>query len=426
MTTSIVEQAAPSSSSSAAVESNTVIASVSPVETAPSSSSSAAGEAAASTPVSAAAEANTKETSPKTFRAYGANPHRRFPQYCPYCGGTSLFPEERDDFAWSCTECERVFALAFLEQQPNRTHSASPSTAQALQASLQRIGNVSAEGGASSAAPAVSSAIASESENPKAGFGVETVPAAHEAQETQTERTAQDLVDLGNARFPNGTAEEILTWANENIPGRIAVTLSMENTVLAELAAQYLPRAEFVFLDTGFHFPETIEVARKVQARYPQKFHWITPTSEEVAAGERQAEEAGNGSPAGSIVQLPLHSRDTTACCHARKVLPLGRILGDFDAWVTGIRRADGPTRVATPAYGLDHAGRIKINPLITWDLPATDAYVADSNLITHPLTSQGYPSIGCAPCTAPVAPGEDPRSGRWAGSSKTECGLHL
>lgn len=231
------------------------------------------------------------------------------------------------------------------------------------------------------------------------------------------------LVAAGNELYPDGSAAEILTWAAANIPGRIAVTLSMENTVLAELAAQFLPQAEFIFLDTGYHFPETVEVAKKVQARYPQRFHWITPTASEIAAGEEQAEAKNQ---AGSLIQLPLYSRDQSACCNARKVLPLQRILAEFSAWVTGIRRADGPTRAETPAFGLDHAGRIKINPLITWDLPATDHYIEQQQLILNPLTKLGYPSIGCEPCTAKVAAGADPRSGRWAGSSKTECGLHL
>jgi len=99
--------------------------------------------------------------------------------------------------------------------------------------------------------------------------------------------------------------------------------------------------------------------------------------------------------------------------------------LSPYAGWVTGLRRADGPTRAEAPALSLDSTGRLKISPLVTWSLEDTDEYIDNKNLIIHPLTKQGYPSIGCETCTLPVAEGEDPRAGRWAFSAKTECGLH-
>ena len=120
-----------------------------------------------------------------------------------------------------------------------------------------------------------------------------------------------------------------------------------------------------------------------------------------------------------------LYLRNPTACCRMRKVEPLAVSLSPYVGWVTGLRRADGPTRAEAPALSLDPTGRLKISPLVTWSLEDTDAFIEDNNLIVHPLTRQGYPSIGCATCTLPVAEGEDPRAGRWAFSTKTECGLH-
>ena len=120
-----------------------------------------------------------------------------------------------------------------------------------------------------------------------------------------------------------------------------------------------------------------------------------------------------------------LYLRSPGACCRMRKVEPLAVHMSPYAGWITGLRRADGPTRAEAPALSLDATGRLKISPLVTWTLEETEAFERDNNLIIHPLTRQGYPSIGCATCTLPVAEGEDPRAGRWAFSAKTECGLH-
>ena len=217
------------------------------------------------------------------------------------------------------------------------------------------------------------------------------------------ERYADELYDAD--------AQTILEWAREHAPGRIAVTLSMENTVLAELAARHLPEADFLFLDTGYHFDETLEVAERVDQRYPQELVTAAPIL------PRTEQD--------SIYGLNLYRNNPTACCRMRKVEPLAVSLSPYAGWITGLRRADGPTRASAPALSLDATGRLKISPIITWSLEDTDAFIADNDLIVHPLTTQGYPSIGCATCTLPVAEGDDPRAGRWAGNAKTECGLH-
>ena len=222
----------------------------------------------------------------------------------------------------------------------------------------------------------------------------------------------QRLVDEWADKLYDASAQEILEWAHEHAPGKLVVTLSMENTVLAELAEDYLPDADFLFLDTGYHFPETLTVANEVEARYPS--HELV-RAKAILSREEQDRVYGRA----------LYRTNPTACCRMRKVEPLAVNLSPYAGWVTGLRRDDGPTRAQAPALSLDATGRLKISPIITWSLDDTDAYIEDKNLIIHPLTKQGYPSIGCATCTLPVADGEDPRAGRWAFSEKTECGLH-
>ncbi|WIM67463.1 phosphoadenylyl-sulfate reductase [Corynebacterium breve] len=227
-----------------------------------------------------------------------------------------------------------------------------------------------------------------------------------------TLRANQELVDKHADALYNETAENILDWAHTHAPGALAVTLSMENTVLAELAKDHLPDADFLFLDTGYHFKETLEVADQVEARYPkQTLVRATPT----LTRAEQDETYG----------LNLYLTNPTACCRMRKVEPLAVNLSPYAGWVTGLRRADGPTRAQAPALSLDATGRLKISPIITWSLEDTERYIEERDLIIHPLTKHGYPSIGCETCTLPVAEGEDPRAGRWAGQNKTECGLH-
>lgn len=228
--------------------------------------------------------------------------------------------------------------------------------------------------------------------------------------EATRERNARFVKTYAEQLYDAG-AEEILDWAREHVPGRLAVTLSMENTVLAELAARHLPQADFLFLDTGYHFPETLDVADQVEARYRQKLVRAKPL---LTVPEQDARYG-----------LNLFATNPTACCRMRKVEPLAAYMGPYDGWITGLRRDDSPLRAHTPALDIDPNGRLKISPIVTWTLEKTNEYIAEHDLIVHPLTTQGYPSIGCAPCTGKVENGADPRSGRWSGFAKTECGLH-
>ena len=222
----------------------------------------------------------------------------------------------------------------------------------------------------------------------------------------------QRLVDEWAPKLYAESAENILAWASEYVPGRLAVTMSMENTVLAELAQQAGLDADLLFIDTGFHFPETLEVADRVEERYPdlplvRVLPLLSPAEQDKIYGPR------------------LYATDTAAYNRMRKVEPLNMAMDPYVGWVTGLRRADSEHRAQAPALSLDQHGRLKISPLVTWTLADTDAYIAEKDLIIHPLTLKGYRSIGCAPLTFPVSEDEDARSGRVFADGKTECGLH-
>jgi phosphoadenosine phosphosulfate reductase len=186
----------------------------------------------------------------------------------------------------------------------------------------------------------------------------------------------------------------------------------MADTVLVHLVSQVAPGAEIVFLDTGYHFPDTLATRDAIASAYPVKVLSITPLH---TVAEQDAAQGAR-----------LHERDPDLCCALRKVEPLERALSGYDAWVTGMRRDESPTRADIPVVSWDERrGKVKVNPLAGWTQADIDAYAAEHDVLLHPLLSQGYASIGCAPCTRRVAPGEDPRAGRWAGLGKTECGLH-
>lgn len=237
-------------------------------------------------------------------------------------------------------------------------------------------------------------------------------PKETEALPEDVAKQNASLVDQWADKLYDASAADILNWAHEYAPGRLVVTLSMENTVLAELASRHLPDADFLFLDTEYHFPETLEVADQVEARYPS--HRLVRAKAQLTRPEQDEVYGPN-----------LYLRAPSACCRMRKVEPLAVHMSPYAGWITGLRRADGPTRAEAPALSLDNTGRLKISPLVTWSLEDTEAFEERHNLIIHPLTRQGYPSIGCATCTLPVAEGQDPRAGRWAFAAKTECGLH-
>ncbi|MER5782154.1 phosphoadenylyl-sulfate reductase [Streptomyces mobaraensis] len=217
-------------------------------------------------------------------------------------------------------------------------------------------------------------------------------------------RAGRDLEDA--------PAEEILRWAADTFGDRFCVTSSMEDAVVAHLASRVRPGVDVVFLDTGYHFPETIGTRDAVAAVMDVNVITLTPP-------QSVAEQDAAYGPA-------LHDRDPDLCCALRKVEPLREGLAGYDAWATGLRRDESPTRAATPVVGWDaRRGKVKVAPIARWTRDDVDAYVAEHGVLTNPLLMDGYASIGCAPCTRRVREGEDARAGRWAGRAKTECGLH-
>jgi len=203
-----------------------------------------------------------------------------------------------------------------------------------------------------------------------------------------------------------------LRWARETFRDRLVVASSMGDEVLVHLAAVAAPGVEVLFLDTGYHFAETIGTRDAVAATYDVRLTTVLP----LITVQQQAEERGPD----------LWSRDPDACCAIRKVEPLERGLAPYDAWVTGMRREDAPTRADIDVVGWDaKRDKVKLNPLAAWTQDEVDDYAERHGVLMNPLRQLGYASIGCEPCTRPVAPGEEPRAGRWSGSGKTECGLH-
>jgi phosphoadenosine phosphosulfate reductase len=202
----------------------------------------------------------------------------------------------------------------------------------------------------------------------------------------------------------NSSPHEILRWAGATFGDDLVVTASFGDAVLAHLANSVLPGVDIVLLDTGYLFAETEWYADDLRRRFGLNLRTVHPLPD---------------------VDRDVWQTDTDACCAARKVEPLQRALAGKRAWVTGLRRADSPSRANTPVVHDDLLRAItKINPIATWTDDDVATYTAMHELPPHPLTDRGYPSIGCWPCTRP-ATADDPRAGRWAGTGKTECGLH-
>jgi phosphoadenylyl-sulfate reductase (thioredoxin) len=207
-----------------------------------------------------------------------------------------------------------------------------------------------------------------------------------------------------------------LEWAVARFaaPGKLALACSFgpEDVVLVDLIARHRLPIDIFTLDTGVFFPETYALWRELEARYGVAVR-------AVRAAQSIAEQAVAHGP-------ELWTRAPDRCCHLRKVVPLGAALAGLDAWVTGIRRDQTPDRASARMVERDRRpGLVKINPIAHWTHDDVWAHIYLHDVPTNPLHQQGYPSIGCAPCTSPVAAGEDPRNGRWRGSVKTECGLH-
>ena len=222
----------------------------------------------------------------------------------------------------------------------------------------------------------------------------------------------RELVSHWGAELELAPAEDIIEWAAATFGDRFCVTSSMGDAVLAHLASTVVAGLDVLFVDTGYHFVETLGTRDAVTSTLPVKLLTITPV-------QSVAEQDAAYGP-------DLYRTDPDLCCKLRKVQPLADALGGYDAWATGLRRAETHNRVIAPVVGWDaKKGKVKVSPLARWTDEQVQGYVSAHGVLVNPLMYDGYPSIGCAPCTRRVAPGEDARSGRWAGTTKTECGIH-
>jgi phosphoadenosine phosphosulfate reductase len=211
-----------------------------------------------------------------------------------------------------------------------------------------------------------------------------------------------DEVRRVDADLRDATPTEVVEWAVSRFGARLVLTSSFADAALISIATAVDADIEVVFLDTGFHFAETLETVRRAMARYRLNLTVLRP--------EPSAPD--------------VWASGSATCCEARKVAPLDRYLVErADAWLSGLRRADDPGRAAAPIVSLDGRGLVKVNPLAAMTDAEYASFIAEHDVLVNPLRDQGYPSIGCWPCTEPSA--SDDRSGRWAGE-KTECGLHL
>ncbi|GAA3878003.1 phosphoadenylyl-sulfate reductase [Celeribacter arenosi] len=227
--------------------------------------------------------------------------------------------------------------------------------------------------------------------------------------------TVQTRVERLNDRYANHSATSVLELAlRDRELGRIALVSSFgaESVVLLHMISVMKPDTPVIFIDTEMLFPETVEYQLDLISRLDLRdIRRIRPAPASLAAHD----------PEGL-----LHRTDTDACCDLRKTRPLHGALSGFDAWITGRKRFQGGNRVTLDFFENELDARIKVNPLAHWGPEDVQDYIINNRLPRHPLVAKGYPSIGCAPCTSPVAAGEDPRAGRWRGSEKSECGIHF
>lgn len=211
-------------------------------------------------------------------------------------------------------------------------------------------------------------------------------------------------LEVRSRRFETASATEIVAWAHERFGDGLAIAASFQDCVLLDVATKVDPAIEVIFLDTQYHFAETLWYVGQVRRRYDLNLTVVEP---EVHPDDRW-------------------QVDVDDCCRVRKIEPLRRALAGKAAWMSGLRRSESPTRDDAPVVSWDERrGLVKVNPLANWTDADIEGYVRDHDLPRHPLNGKGYPSVGCWPCTDPVAPGEDPRAGRWRGHEKLECGIN-
>jgi phosphoadenosine phosphosulfate reductase len=237
-----------------------------------------------------------------------------------------------------------------------------------------------------------------------------------------SEDELREFAARGAAELEGASAAELLRWTEENFGGvngprggatcNYIVASNMQDAVLVDLAAKVRPGVPVLFLDTGYHFVETIGTRDAVESVYDIRV--LNLTAEHAVAEQDE------------LLGKDLFARNPGECCRLRKVVPLGKTLSGYSAWVTGIRRVEAPTRANAPLVSFDEAFKlVKVNPLAAWTDEDMQNYITEHDVLVNPLVYEGYPSIGCAPCTAKPVDGADSRSGRWQGLAKTECGLH-
>ena len=231
-----------------------------------------------------------------------------------------------------------------------------------------------------------------------AGLGV--VPAPHGPGRRRSAAELESLAHEASVRFADASAEEVLAWASETFGDGLVVACSMAgDTVVPHLAARHRPGVDVLFLQTGYHFPETIGTRDALEATTDVTIVDVWPVQTVAQQDATFGEQ--------------LHDRDPRQCCGLRKVEPINRELASYEAWVTGLRREDSPLRADTPLVEWDTAHQmVKINPIAAWTFDEQVAYAGTHGVPINLLLTEGYPSIGCAPCTRPVAPGEDPVAG--------------
>lgn len=212
-----------------------------------------------------------------------------------------------------------------------------------------------------------------------------------------------ELAEL-NRSFEHASAQAVIEWAVEQFHPFMCLAASMTDAVLIDLAVKVEPSIEVVFIDTRYHFPETLETVEMVRRHYGLNLRVLTVAPQPV----------------------DLWQADPVNCCSTAKIEQMDRALVGKLAWMSGLRRAEANTRATAPIVARDLRGLVKINPIATWTDLDVRGYIADHDVPVNPLVERGYPSIGCRPCTHPVEAGGDPRSGRWVGQEKTECGLHF
>ncbi|MCV4235736.1 phosphoadenylyl-sulfate reductase [Virgibacillus sp. LDC1] len=223
----------------------------------------------------------------------------------------------------------------------------------------------------------------------------------------------EDLIRVQAEELEHASAEEVIAFAIKTFPNiTFACSFGAEDVVLVDMIQKISPSTDIFYLDTDFHFKETYETRDRMAERYGLEFVRVSP----LITPEEQAAQHGEA----------LWSVNPTECCNIRKVEPLTRILSQYEAWITGIRRDQAPTRANSKKIEYDTKfGLVKFNPIAGWTSEDVWNYIRANEIIYNPLHDQNYPSIGCEHCTRQVMPGEDPRAGRWSGHEKTECGLH-